>query len=644
MTTADDDSSTALTSARSLYASGAYLDAASSFAHAASLLTSEYESSDVTFAELARLTQQKAGSTQADSQRRQDIREAMKKIAALHSNASASYLLAEETHKALIHAEKAISLTEQNWHKAFYRRAEVHMKLGGYKRASLDYAESLSLIETNDVNDEEHLTRRKMEAERRASEHAQDESEAREIEEELKNQDEEARKKKETTATDITLQAEERDRDPEVKRLHAEAGEAIARKDAREAIRLLERATSLEPTFYQALCQIGMLYFHLDDANTALTYLQRSIRAEANYLRPYTTMGSVLESLGRHDEAEPLYRQSIRINFDQADAWVQLALNLAARGKVRAAVDELRKALVGGPEGKFHTPRNDGTLLFLLGYLSLLLGARAEPMSLFLRVCQDGGSPLFLYCLARVASSADDEEHMQQALGAFETVRRDHEDESRRDLARGNSVLELPHWRLFDEGRLRATLRRAGEAGLRAYESLIPGIEPGLNLIEAAVLSAAFPDTTSLASSPHHHQQQLDNAVDASLHAIFLRVTGEAKPRVYVDATSAPEDVCEAMIEITRSLLDVILRILEHPYGDFSPATHARLGVPKVVSVAFKVVSGTVPRLAGVLRTSKDEASLSVLDRAWELARQDVCGTLVAVSGEGDVGTLRRLY
>lgn len=683
------------------------------------------------------------------------------------ANAVKCYASAEDggAHEALRLAERLVE-TDGEWHKAYFRRGEVHFMLGGFKRAASDFGKALELMPDGDPTDEAHVTQCKLDAERRAKEQAENEDEARAIEEELKKQDEEKRKKKETTAEDITLQAEDRDRDPEVKRLHTAAGDAIARQDLHEALALLERVCTLEPTFYQALCQTAMLHYHLGDHNAALAYYGRTMRADANFLRAYVGMGTVLEALGRRDEAEPLYRQSIRINFDQADAWVHLALNLASRGKVRAAYDELQRALKGGPEGKFHQPRNDPSLLYLVGYLSLLLGGRAEPTSLFLRVCHDASSPLFLFSLARVSALADDDEHLEDSTEALAEMVRKHPVSARRDLVSANAIVEPPHYAILsNKVLLRTLLACAGDVGARARHALpeahmLPGDtaklaerlagppalwlvkgvrgdggpvgapprmlakediarvlldgnaearRPTLNGTDSALLAAAYPGAALPAPPPTAVVEQyitnpllLDDTYKfvVNLYAVVLPTAGApTTPRVYVSdagilqvcgAPFSVEDLDDRkrhttvaivnehvedrvrpisvladrigepavarllseMLEIARSVFESFLPLLQHPYGDFHPAMHARLGLPKFLALEFLVAADLAPVLLEVDRAPKvspdpsahpsSAASASALDRAWELARLDLAGSLDALGG-GDVSSFKRV-
>ena len=106
------------------------------------------------------------------------------------------------------------------------------------------------------------------------------------------------------------------------------------------------------------------------------------------------------------------------------------------------------------------------------------------------------------------------------------------------------------------------------------------------------------------------------------------------------------------MREIARSVFESFLPLLQHPYGDFHPAMHARLGLPKFLALEFLVAADLAPVLLEVDRDPKispdpsahpsSAASASALDRAWELARLDLAGSLDALGG-GDVSSFKRV-
>jgi tetratricopeptide (TPR) repeat protein len=137
----------------------------------------------------------------------------------------------------------------------------------------------------------------------------------------------------------------------------------------------------------------------------AISTLRRCLQSAPGFLLGYSVFGHLLESVhGREREAEGVYAHAIGTYFDHPDAWVNLASLLVQTGRISDAIGVLRQGMAGGPEGKFRKPREDPSVLMLLGYLLHLRGHAAEPTSLYMLALGCGGGPVASYLLGRIST------------------------------------------------------------------------------------------------------------------------------------------------------------------------------------------------------------------------------------------------
>ena len=158
-----------------------------------------------------------------------------------------------------------------------------------------------------------------------------------------------------------------------------------------------------------------MFYFTHGAVADAVSHMRRTYEHTPGCVAAYTLAGQMCEDIGLFNDAEQCYARGINTAFDHADYWIALAKLMCAKfGAVSNAIQLLRTARVGGPEGKWLKPGKHPMTLFFLAYMLHVNGYSAEPASLYRQAMNAGAGIMCLYPLAKVASDGDEDDAVEQ--------------------------------------------------------------------------------------------------------------------------------------------------------------------------------------------------------------------------------------
>ena len=370
--------------------------------------------------------------------------------ASLMANRSLALLRANEKKGAL---EVAALCEEEDafWHKGSYRKAEALYALGEFKEAAEAYETAKAKIleyktEENDVdaavNELDGKIRASKEKMEEMEELASIDEEANEWKKRARGDENKTEEEKNKAVDQAQLDAEARDRDPKVKELvdramelmnPKESGDGSARGDLNitkemydEYFDLCNKALAMEPEYYQLHFQVAIVYLRLGKVARSIETIQNALKYGQNFLIAHSLRGSCFESLGVPNIAELSYATGINVSFDNCESWIALASLLGtSRGEVTNAVQMIRAAYTGGPEGKFKEPQRHPILALLLGYYLDALGHDAEPAALFDFSLRNGGgvTPIFFKAAVGVTSGDIDADSFKMLRSAFEMFR-----------------------------------------------------------------------------------------------------------------------------------------------------------------------------------------------------------------------------
>ena len=380
--------------------------------------------------------------------------------AGLQSNRSCALLAAGRPEDALLAADACVA-TRPEWPKARYRRAEALFALRRFRECSEDVALATKL--SGDSPDPV-LAKRAADCDAALAELAVlDEMETEHVKE---KEEEEAKarnaeqEERDRQLAELTAAAEERERDPAVKALfkrlektfeEAKAAGSETGPDPFECEDLLNKILTLEPDFTACSFQLALIQRRLGRHAAAIETMRSCLHTGAGFMTGYSQFGQMLEQVHGKEcrgfqEAELLYANVAQRYFDHPDAWIGFSTLLMRHGRVNDAIAVLRAAMVGGPEGKFVKPRQDGVVLMTLAFAQHMRGHSAEPTSLYMLSVTAGGGSAAMFLLRRIFEDCGDDENADTYAEALTRMKRDSPQELWRAFEAINWMYAAPHW------------------------------------------------------------------------------------------------------------------------------------------------------------------------------------------------------
>ena len=361
---------------------------------------------------------------------------------------------------ALLAADACVA-TRPEWPKARYRRAEALFALRRFRECHDDLALATKL--SGDSPDPV-LAKRAADCDAALAQLAVlDEMETEQVKE---KEEEEAKARNEEQETrdrqlaELTAAAEDRERDPAVKALfqrlektleEAKAAGSETGPDPFECEDLLNKILTLEPDFTACSFQLALIQRRLGRHAAAIETMRSCLHTAAGFMTGYSQFGQMLEHIHGKEcrgfqEAELLYANVAQRYFDHPDAWIGLSTLLMRHGRVNDAIAVLRAAMVGGPEGKFVKPRQDGVVLMTLAFAQHMRGHSAEPTSLYMLSVTAGGGSAAMFLLRRIFEDCGDDENADTYAEALTRMKKDAPQELWRAFEAINWMFAAPHW------------------------------------------------------------------------------------------------------------------------------------------------------------------------------------------------------
>jgi MSHA biogenesis protein MshN len=125
--------------------------------------------------------------------------------------------------------------------------------------------------------------------------------------------------------------------------LHLERGQLET------ARRLLEEGLNIDPSQPDFSVALARILVERKDFAGALAALQASEAAAGAHAEHHFLRGTVLQRLGRHQEAADAYRNSLQVQQASARSWIGLGISLEALQHRAEASEAFKRALAAGP-------------------------------------------------------------------------------------------------------------------------------------------------------------------------------------------------------------------------------------------------------------------------------------------------------
>ncbi len=116
-----------------------------------------------------------------------------------------------------------------------------------------------------------------------------------------------------------------------------------------EADRLYRLILQQQPANADALHYLGLLTHQVGQSQAGVEMLRLSVEAAPAAAPYHNNLATVLQELGRHDEALAEYSVVLRLRPDHADAWLAAGVSLGALNRIREAEDAIRRAITLRP-------------------------------------------------------------------------------------------------------------------------------------------------------------------------------------------------------------------------------------------------------------------------------------------------------
>ena len=131
----------------------------------------------------------------------------------------------------------------------------------------------------------------------------------------------------------------------EGRELFKQGSDMGARGDLEGAVRLLQRATQLDPNIADAHYNLAIAYGKLKRFDAAIAAMREAVRLRPDDAEAQMHLGGWLSDRGLHAEASQAYERGATLLMDSREAWLKLAQSYDAAGKARAAVAAYQRVL-----------------------------------------------------------------------------------------------------------------------------------------------------------------------------------------------------------------------------------------------------------------------------------------------------------
>jgi|SRR5882672_1093443 len=122
----------------------------------------------------------------------------------------------------------------------------------------------------------------------------------------------------------------------------------LERNELDDAARLLREGLAVDPAQPDFVVALARIHVERGQFPAALEVLDSSASIAGNHVEYHVLRGTVLRSLGRHEQAAVAYRSALTMQAS-VPAWMGLGISLEALQQRTAAADAFRNALALGP-------------------------------------------------------------------------------------------------------------------------------------------------------------------------------------------------------------------------------------------------------------------------------------------------------
>jgi tetratricopeptide (TPR) repeat protein len=114
--------------------------------------------------------------------------------------------------------------------------------------------------------------------------------------------------------------------------------------DLKKAELICKKLLEIHPNYIDALCLLGEIYYHIEDYESAITYLRKTLQFNHTDALTYYTLANACKKSHLLDDAINYYQKAIDLNHHFEDACYNLGIALKEKGDIEAAIHAFQKA------------------------------------------------------------------------------------------------------------------------------------------------------------------------------------------------------------------------------------------------------------------------------------------------------------
>lgn len=136
---------------------------------------------------------------------------------------------------------------------------------------------------------------------------------------------------------------------PEANALFQKAMASLGRREKTEAARYLFQAVKLQPDYFDALYNLGLILQELDKVSEAVSCYEQALRIKHDSAEAWNNLGVAHHSVGRSDQAVECHRRALKLKPADSSYYNNLANALRGMDQPAEAIRELQAALQFDP-------------------------------------------------------------------------------------------------------------------------------------------------------------------------------------------------------------------------------------------------------------------------------------------------------
>lgn len=116
-------------------------------------------------------------------------------------------------------------------------------------------------------------------------------------------------------------------------------------KNISEAIKAYRHVIEMDPNFFEAYNNLGLIYLEMGDYDNSLKTLKEAIEINPNYEKALNNLGIIYYLKGDNKKAMEVFQKAIEINPNNVEGYIHLGIIYMKKGQWEKGIESYQKAL-----------------------------------------------------------------------------------------------------------------------------------------------------------------------------------------------------------------------------------------------------------------------------------------------------------